>query len=108
MDCRESLKLAADAFGHPYEVDGRGRVFLLHYGNAGRYEWTPYNNYSDALRLGLKLGMTLNLNGDKPTLFVPGYTVTGKDALLYLKSGETDAVCLAIVRAAAQIGQQTN
>lgn len=105
MNDRELLELAAKAaraaginVGEWY--DAKEAYHVGDESNGNEYWWVPLENYGDAMRLAIALNISINLNGSKPSLYIPQ-----SDALILLESTDTSVVCLAIVRAAAEIGE---
>lgn len=102
MDDRTLLELAAKA------VNGGGWHPLTHSTPDGR-EWNPLTDDGDALRLAVKLGIGVlfDLQDEKVTAYeqMPhdGYHVEFAD-----EQEPAAATRRAIVRAAAELGRQTN
>lgn len=105
---RELLELAAKAAGEPYfEHAPEGGLYL-----SNGEHWNPLTDDGDALRLAVKLGMTVNCEND---IEVACATSGWMDGNLLPEGVGTEnygedplaATRLAIVRAAAEIGRQS-
>lgn len=94
---RELLELAAKAAGIPYKA-------LPHSGSCWG-KWDPLNDDSDALRLAVKLSMSVDIDEHEDST----YAYAGDQPRVYameLWQGNKDAATRrAIVRAAAAIGE---
>ena len=99
---RELLELAAKAAEIQVRFDFRGEPFM-----SGGWQWTPLTDDGDALRLAVKLSLTM------------GQTLVGEDHIRYFVASRMyvyereplgDDPCAAarrsIVRAAAEIGKR--
>jgi hypothetical protein len=100
---RQLLELAAFAAGLRLEWDGDPRDWRpMYYEGKTYHEWNPLTDDSDALRLAVKLGMTLQ----RGLLVDKIYTgITHKLASEDIGDNPYAATRRAIVRAAAKIGK---
>jgi hypothetical protein len=101
MTDRELLELAAKAAG--FTVQPKGRTdgnFLVLGGDYGDLIWSPLTDDGDALRLAVKLGIQLHIEGREESR-----AVWANDTMLWAEGDELGATRRAIVRAAAQIGK---
>lgn len=102
MNDRELLELAAKAAGMPPEWRGIIKIETDH----NPRQWNPLTDDGDALRLAVRLDISLRLDGDELTgiaHWIRGgktYRVVGN-----YRTGHPDAARLLIVRAAAEIGR---
>lgn len=101
MDDRELLELAAKAAG----VAGKYEPNFGIMSPAWPWAWNPLTDDGDALRLAVKLGMTLRLSPE-------GYAVAQHQLASYVEERNAldanAATRRAIVRAAAEIGRSMN
>jgi hypothetical protein len=99
MTDRELLELAAKAAGNPSGTS-RASGGLL---RANGLYWNPITDDGDALRLAVKLGMTIIQINDRE----PWSAWIDANGLLHTETAEDDyaATRRAIVRAAAEIGR---
>jgi hypothetical protein len=111
MTDRELLELAAKAAGkkvHTHnqadrDACGAGDVGL--WISEGQTCWNPLTDDGDALRLAVKLRLTLNCSYDEVALC--GQEFTQKEAFIeYNKEDANAATRRAIVRAAAELGKE--
>ncbi len=105
MNDRELLELAAKAEGHTIEFDPISGLTFLDTKFSGIW-WHPLHNDSDALRLAVKLGLTVHIF---PTFIAVGQCLTPFSKLHIDHPYEGDAYAAtrrAIVRAAAEIGKE--
>lgn len=122
MDERELLELAAKAAGievrfvstisgdyrHnlgelPYTHKPHQRADELKRFSDWSIQWNPLKDYGDALRLAVKLHISLEF-WERPTADIAGRALFGGNCVVFIGTTE-DSVCLAIVRAAAEIGK---
>lgn len=99
MQDLELLTLAAKAVGEQVVGVVEGGVLL--YGI--QYPWSPLTDDGDALRLAVRLSMTIDIGGDSSEAVTPIHW--------YVEQHEGDPMAAtrrAIVRAAAEIGKQSN
>ena len=99
MSDREMLEFAAKAAGIPLKPDFKER---FDYYMADRLMWNPITDDGDALRLAVKLRMSLDTALGQ-SLAIP---LGGKDCVEQHADDPYAATCRAIVRAAAEIGRQ--
>ena len=104
MDDRELLKLAANAAGMMF-IDDRESGLTIQRGHDGcpyNYAWNPLTDDGDAMRLAVKLRLTLLL--EIPRIGI-GPTLPGVE--MYVDEGEDEyaATRRAIVRAAAELAR---
>ena len=109
MTDRELLELAAKAAGVDYVYNSRDPLGRMWFKGGG--VWDPLHNDGDALRLAVKLGMTVNIENDiETTCATAGWSngrmlPDGVAAELH-DDDPYAATRKAIVRAAAEIGRQ--
>ena len=104
MDDRELLKLAANAAGMMF-IDDRESGLTIQRGHDGcpyNYAWNPLTDDGDAMRLAVKLRLTLLL--EIPRIGI-GPALPGVE--MYVDEGEDEyaATRRAIVRAAAELAR---
>jgi hypothetical protein len=105
MSDRELLTLAAKAAGYEVKLDHQG-IFHIHEGT-GPQSWRPWNprdDDGDALRLAVKLGLTVAQLMTSREVLVNDYDET----VLVSEFHEADPLAAtrrAITRAAAEIGR---
>jgi hypothetical protein len=102
MTDRELLELAAKAAGMDY---GWQYIYDDYEGcTADKYDWNPLEDDADALRLAVRLGLSIDMSGTETTVF---YYI-GDDCYA-LSEKHSNAPCAAtrkaIGRAAAKIGK---
>lgn len=106
MTDKELLELAAKAHGGlVYIKDMNSWIFEDDDGNRGAW-WNPLTDDGDALRLAVKLNLSMDLFEDN--IFV-GYTPNCNDCEQLQEESDSDpyaATRRAIVRAAAEIGRE--
>ncbi len=105
MTERELLEFAAKAAGYEFlwNMDS-----LLIRGVDGH--WNPLTDDGDALRLAVKIGMTLHIDTDNRFTSVPVYGEKDEDHVVVFERHGKDplfATRRAITRAAAEIGRTT-
>ncbi|EPB7049527.1 hypothetical protein ACRRPB_000305 [Pseudomonas aeruginosa] len=110
MNDRTLLELAARAAGlRSHWFFGEGEGLQVSRKNEGRrFNWNPLDDDGDALRLAVKLGLTVDIDLDESWTEID-YTADYQDKEIREgHGGGTDpygATRLAIVRAAAEIGK---
>jgi hypothetical protein len=107
---RELLELAARAEGYKhidflsFDVDGYANVYDA---DGRQYHWNPLDDDGDALRLAVKLNLTIKIMGDhvKVGWRGCGEQWPGEDVPVNANQVMPIATRRAIVRAAAEIGR---
>ncbi|MFU5559800.1 hypothetical protein ACM7V5_02500 [Pseudomonas aeruginosa] len=105
MNDRELLELAARAAGYQFSYSCRSLsspavpVILA---ETGRWrQWDPRHDYSEALRLAVRLNFTVSIC-DEFTKVTHGF----EEGIIEYADGHKEfATCMAITRAAAEIGK---
>ena len=101
---KELLELAAKAAGIDY-YQLEGGVFVEVFVD-GHAEWNPLTDDGDALRLAVKLGLTVSIDATNKETEVWRYVGSvNADILEAFKDDPYTATRLAIVLAAAEIGK---
>ncbi len=103
MTDRELLEFAAKAAGMPFHKWNDAHGYLMVNVGGDTREWNPLTDDGDALRLAVKLGLSLgpNFDGDLAVCFAR----EGADITEEYGSDPYGATRRAIVRAAAAIGK---
>jgi len=107
MNDRELLEMAAKAADIEIEFDPKSNLHWL--GNKfSSINWSPLHMDGDALRLAVKLRMTIDVGLWDDVVDVRAYGVERGYGMYHIReSGELEAATRrAIVRAAAEIGRQ--
>lgn len=97
MEDRELLELAAKAAGYQVEWVRNSGCFYRCEEEIGREDWGPLDDDGDALRLAVKLNLSIFRPGESPAVLV-----RAEDAETFYSA---DCVRRAIVIAAAKIGE---
>lgn len=102
---KELLELAAKAAGHRFDSTNPFEIAEEHKGGTNWIEWNPLTDDADALRLAVKLNMTVKIMGDhvKVGWRGCGEQWPGEDAPVPYELPA--ATRRAIVRAAAEIAR---
>lgn len=106
----EQLKLAAKAAGLKYfdVFDDDSGFEVVHFVEGrGREIWNPLTSDNDALRLAVKLGLDICFGWDSPAGKITNVIINGDDVIAVENDDPYAATRRAIVRAAAEIGKQT-
>jgi hypothetical protein len=103
---KELLELAAKAAGYRLEWDGDPEWWKpMYYEGKTYHSFNPLEDDGDALRLAIKLGLTVSLY--KHATEVWGYDACGRAIYQEHEDDSCAATRRAIVRAAAEVGEET-
>ncbi|HBO2361370.1 TPA: hypothetical protein L4H08_005509 [Pseudomonas aeruginosa] len=105
MNDRELLELAARAAGYQFSYSYRSLsspAVPVVLAETGRWrQWDPLHDDGDALRLAVKLNLTVSVCGE----FTKVSYGWGEGIIEYANESKDAATCRAIVRAAAIMGE---
>ena len=109
MNDRELLELAAKAAGITLEWDGNPEEWMpMYYKGKTYHSWNPLEDDGDALRLAVRLNMTLIPNDGCNMAFAHCQMISRGERNQVYQAHDGDqfaALRRAIVRAAAEIGR---
>jgi hypothetical protein len=105
MNDKQMLEMAAKAAGHAnFEHEGSGGL-LITTEDEFSYFWNPLKDDGDALRLAVKLGMTVSIKTKGDKLCTKAWSYDRKICSERHENDPYAATRRAITRAAAEIGR---
>lgn len=106
MPDRELLELAARATSADYEVDADGNIEILSEIGGCSGDWNPLTDDGDALRLAVKLGLSVGIDTCDDATRVSECDCELLAKHMHFDGGPEAATRRAIVRAAAMLAKE--